>query len=84
MSDLGKLTYYLGIEVHQFESCIAQRKNRYALKILEESGMGECNLTHILMDFNVKLSKSSKEKAIDEREREREREYTKRIGCLRC
>lgn len=77
MSDLGKLTYYLGIEVHQFDGGIALSQNRYALKILDDSGMSECNLTHIPMEFNVKMSKSTKEKSIDEKE------YRKQIGCLR-
>ena len=77
MSDLGKLTYYLGIEVDQFDGGIALRQNRYALKILEESGMSECNSTHIPMEFNVKMSKALREKSIDERE------YRRQIGCLR-
>lgn len=37
MSDLGRLTYYLGIEVYQHEGGITLRQERYALKILEEA-----------------------------------------------
>lgn len=36
-SDLGKLVYYLGIEVCQEESYISLNQRRYALKILQES-----------------------------------------------
>ena len=77
MSDLGKLTYYLGIEVHQYGECIVLKQDQYAQKILEETGMGNCNSTHIPMDMNVKLSKSPKEKSINETE------YRRSIGCLR-
>ena len=43
MSDLGRLTYYLGIEVNQHADGITLCQNRYALKILEEAGMKLCN-----------------------------------------
>lgn len=55
MSNLGKLTYYLGIEVHQYKEGIMLKQDRYATKILEECGMAFCNSTHIPMDMNVKL-----------------------------
>ena len=77
MSDLGKLTYYLGIEVHKFDGGITLKQSRYAMKILEESGMGTCSLPHVPMDFNVTLSKFPAEKKIDETE------YKRNIGCLR-
>ena len=77
MSDLGMLTYYLGVEVHQFDGGIALKQNTYALKSLEDSGMSECNLTHVPMEFNLKLSKSQEEKSVDESE------YRRHIGCLR-
>lgn len=76
MSDLGKLTYYLGIEVHKFDGGITLKQSRYAMKILEESGMGTCSLPHVPMDFNVTLSKFPAEKKIDETE------YKRNIGCL--
>lgn len=43
MSDLGKLTYYLGIEVMQSAEGITLKQERYAVKILEEAGMGEAS-----------------------------------------
>lgn len=46
MSDLGKLSSYLGIEVKQFDGGITLNQTRYAERILEESGMKDCNMTH--------------------------------------
>ena len=77
MSDLGRLTYYLGIEVHQFDGGITLKQSRYAMKLLDESGMKTCNSTYVPMDFNAKLSKSPAEKGVDETE------YRRNIGCLR-
>lgn len=77
MSDLGKLAYYLGIEVCQSKEGVALKQDRYSRKILEECGMDACNSSAIPRDFNVKLSKSVEEKSINERD------YRRSIGCLR-
>ncbi|CAA7042013.1 unnamed protein product [Microthlaspi erraticum] len=77
MSDLGKLTYYLGIEVNQHQEGITLKQERYANKILEEAGMDECNAVHIPMDSGIKMSKAQGEKQIDEKT------YRRNIGCLR-
>lgn len=77
MSDLGLLTYYLGIEVRQIEFGIILKQERYAKKILEETRMEGCNPTHVPMDMNLKLSKSQEEKGIEGGE------YRRSIGCLR-
>lgn len=77
MRDLGKLTYYLGIEVDQHDEGIALRQERYAKKILEEIGMRDCNDVHVPMDPSLKLSKAQEEHSIDEKE------YIRSIGCLR-
>ncbi|KAG7553438.1 GAG-pre-integrase domain [Arabidopsis thaliana x Arabidopsis arenosa] len=77
MSDLGKLTYYLGIEVHQHAGGITLKQERYASKILSETRMEDCNAVHSPMNANLKLSKASEEKNIDETE------YRRSIGCLR-
>ena len=42
MSDLGVLSYYLGIEVRQGKEALTLGQSAYALKLLERSGMGEC------------------------------------------
>lgn len=77
MSDLGKLTYYLGIEVEQHREGITLRQERYALRILGETGMNDCNATQVPMDMNLKLSKAVEEKSVDEKK------YRRNIGCLR-
>jgi len=53
MSDLGKLTYYLGIEVCQHEEGITLTQHRYAKRILEEAGMLDCNLVHTRMESGL-------------------------------
>lgn len=59
MSDLGLLTFYLGIEVHQNENDITLNQVAYATKIDEKSGMVGCNPCHVPMDPRFKLSKVS-------------------------
>ncbi|GJY23306.1 uncharacterized mitochondrial protein-like protein [Tanacetum coccineum] len=39
MSDLGELTYYLGIEVSQGKDCVEIKQERYARKILKEADL---------------------------------------------
>ena len=65
MSDLGKLGYYLGIEVSQEEGFITLNQMRYASKILEESDMKNCNLSHTPMKSGLKLAKSIDEEDVD-------------------
>ncbi|KAG7578674.1 Integrase catalytic core [Arabidopsis thaliana x Arabidopsis arenosa] len=77
MSDLGLLTYYLGIEVIQHKGGIVLKQSRYAEKILGECNMKECNAVHTPMASGLKLSKAKEEKNIDETE------YRRNIGCLR-
>jgi hypothetical protein len=43
MSDLGILSYYLGIEVKQEDDRIMVSQSGYAKKILEVAGMADCN-----------------------------------------
>lgn len=68
MSDLGKLSYYLGIEVIQRKGSIVLSQERYGAKILEEAGMKSCNAVHIPMDAGLKLSKAEEERGVDERD----------------
>lgn len=65
MSDLGMLTYYLGIKVHQLAQGIVLTQDRYARKVREEASMHACNLAHVPMEFNVKLSKAPQEASIN-------------------
>ncbi|XP_013665384.1 secreted RxLR effector protein 161-like [Brassica napus] len=77
MSDLRLLTYYLGIEVCQEKGRITLSQERYAKKILCETGMGECNSVQTPMEFGLKLSRAEKEESIDAKD------YRRKIGCLR-
>ena len=65
MSDLGLLTYFLGIEVCQEKGRITLSQERYAKKILCETGMEECNSVQTPMEFGLKLSRAEKEESID-------------------
>ncbi|WZZ85883.1 hypothetical protein YC2023_114462 [Brassica napus] len=77
MSDLGLLTYYLGLEVRQNSDCIMINQEAYARRILKDAVMDECNSTCIPMEFGLQLSKGLDEPEIDATL------YQRRIGCLR-
>ncbi|GKE17750.1 uncharacterized mitochondrial protein-like protein, partial [Tanacetum coccineum] len=70
MSDLGELTYYLGIEVSQGKDCVEIKQERYARKILKEAGMEYCNATSYPMEKDLKLEVEATQ-------------YRKVVGCLR-
>nr|CAE04466.3 OSJNBa0029L02.7 [Oryza sativa Japonica Group] len=65
MSDLGLLSYYLGMEVVQKETGVFLSQTAYAAKILEKTGMEGCNSTQSPMDARLKLRKESDGKAVD-------------------
>lgn len=77
MSDLGKSTYYLGIEVKQSKDGIEIKQEAYAKRILKEAMMDDCNSSSIPMEFGLKLSKSEDELEVDATL------YRRRIGYLR-
>ena len=77
MSDLGVLTYYLGIEVHQHEEGITLSQAQYALKIVEEAGMSQCNSVQTPMEAGLKLFKAETEEEIDATG------FRRNVGCLR-
>lgn len=53
--DLGPLCYFLRIEIAQSKSGIVISQRKYALDILEETGLTEYKPVDTLMDPNVKL-----------------------------
>ncbi|KAJ9560132.1 hypothetical protein OSB04_005292 [Centaurea solstitialis] len=57
MSDLGKLSYYLGLEVQQSKNQISIGQAGYAQKILQVAGMSECNSAKIPMEPKLDLHK---------------------------
>ncbi|XP_051115697.1 uncharacterized mitochondrial protein AtMg00810-like [Andrographis paniculata] len=58
MSDLGMLTYYLGVELRQSEKGIEISQAGYANGILQTAGMWDCNPTKWSMDEKFSLSKN--------------------------
>ncbi|KAG6470514.1 hypothetical protein ZIOFF_071587 [Zingiber officinale] len=77
MSDLGLLSYYLGIEVEQQKSRILLRQSAYAKKILSQFQMADCNATKQPMEPKTQLHKDLEGTPIDATE------YRRVIGCLR-
>lgn len=65
MSDLGRLTYYLSIEVRQTGHGITLCQSGYAQKLLEKASMAECKPSAVPMEAKLKLSKDSTAPATD-------------------
>jgi hypothetical protein len=77
MSDLGRLSFYLGLEVQQSEAGIMVTQSAYAQKILERCGMGGCNPCATPTENRLKLSKNCSAAAVDATE------FRSTVGCLR-
>jgi hypothetical protein len=65
MSDLGPLSFYLGIEVHQDDSGITLRQTAYAKRVVELVGLTDCNPALTPMEERLKLSRDSTTKEVD-------------------
>ncbi|GJS54680.1 zinc finger, CCHC-type containing protein [Tanacetum coccineum] len=57
MSDLGKLSYYLGIEVEQSKHGITLKQEAFAKNLLVKCGMENCNATHCPLEHKLQLDK---------------------------
>jgi hypothetical protein len=77
MSDLGLLSFYLGIEVDQRSNGICLSQAAYARNVLEKMGMAGCNSSHTPMEPRLKLSKVSSSPPVDATE------YRGVVGSLR-
>jgi hypothetical protein len=77
MSDLGVLSYYLGIEVRQGWRGVELSQAAYAKKVLYKAGMNACNPCTTPMETRLKLSKQSTSPAVNTTE------YRSLIGSLR-
>ncbi|KAG6469829.1 hypothetical protein ZIOFF_070760 [Zingiber officinale] len=77
MSDLGLLSYYLGIEVEQQKSQILLRQSAYAKKILSQFKMADYNATKHPMEPKTQLHKDLEGTPVEAME------YMHIIGCLR-
>jgi hypothetical protein len=65
MSDLGLLSYYLGIEVRQSKAAITLGQVAYARKLLQKANMAGCNPCHTPMEARLKLSKEGTTALVD-------------------
>lgn len=77
MNNLGKLSYYLGIEVKQGSDYVELKQTGYAKKILEKAGMSGCNPTKYPMDPKEHLTKDEGGELVDPTE------YKSLVGGLR-
>jgi len=77
MSDLGLLSYYLGIEVRQSKTAITLGQAAYARKMLQKANMAGCNPCHAPMEARLKLSKEGTTTLVNVTE------YRSLVGSLR-
>ena len=59
IKDLGSLKYFLGLEIARNKSGINLSQRKYALEVLEETGMTRCKPIQTPMEQELKLSKDS-------------------------
>jgi hypothetical protein len=77
MSDLGLLSFYLGIEVHQGDSGITLRQTAYAKRVVELARLTDCNPALTPMEERLKLSRDSMTEEVDATQ------YRRLVGSLR-
>jgi hypothetical protein len=65
MSDLGLLSFYLGIEVHQGDFGIMIRQTAYTKRVVELAGLTDCNSALTPMEERLKLSRDSTTEEVD-------------------
>jgi hypothetical protein len=77
MSDMGLLSFYLGIEVHQGDSGITLRQTTYAKRVVELVRLTDCIPALTSMEERLKLSRDSTTEAVDATQ------YQRLVGRLR-
>ena len=76
MTDLGLMTYFLGMEVKQSQNEVFICQKKYAKEILKKFQMEECKATSTPMNQKEKLSKNDGADKVDEGY------FRSMIGCL--
>ncbi|XP_047320421.1 uncharacterized mitochondrial protein AtMg00810-like [Impatiens glandulifera] len=77
MSDLGLLSYYLGIKVDQKKDSIEVKQEVYPKKVLKQFVMEDCNSSKYPMEAKLHLEKDVEGSLVDPKE------YRRIIRCLR-
>jgi hypothetical protein len=77
MSDLGLLSFYLGIEVHQGDSGITLQQTAYVKRVVELAGLTDCNPALTSMEERLKLRRDSTTEEVDATQ------YRRLMGSLR-
>ncbi|KAJ4788299.1 polyprotein [Rhynchospora pubera] len=77
MTDLGLMSYFLGLEVKQDKSGIFVSQEAYAKDVLKRFKMNDCNPVCTPVESGTKLSRYDEGKAVDETQ------YRSLVGCLR-
>ncbi|XP_057452738.1 uncharacterized mitochondrial protein AtMg00810-like [Lotus japonicus] len=65
MSDMGELSFFLGIEFLRTEQGIFISQRKYAARVLKRFNLAECNVMTTLVDCGTVLTKADTEKPID-------------------
>jgi len=65
MSDLGNLTYFLGMEFTEVAEGLVMHQKKYASDILKRFNMMNCNISSSPTETNVKLMMNEKEEPLD-------------------
>ncbi|XP_014523651.1 uncharacterized protein LOC106779947 [Vigna radiata var. radiata] len=65
MSDLGKLSYFLGIEFVETEKGIVMHQSRYAKEMLKKAEMHDCNAANTPAEVGLRLEIDPEEEAVD-------------------
>ncbi|KAG8493852.1 hypothetical protein CXB51_011146 [Gossypium anomalum] len=76
MTDLGLMTYFLGMEVNQKEQSIFISQQAFALKVLSKFSMSKCKPASTSIALGEKLSSTSEHDRVDEKG------YRSLVGCL--
>ncbi|XP_031266694.1 uncharacterized protein LOC116125116 [Pistacia vera] len=76
MTDLGEMTYFLGMEINQLAYGIFVSQRKYANEILKKFSMKNCNLVSTHLVQNQKLCKEYGASKVDESM------YRSLVGCL--